>query len=114
MPKSAAKASVPPINMLVYREDHARITRHAARMAADTGRTVSYADAVRDMLDRLDLAQEEARCHACGSTDCPAAGKPYVDDCPGWQEAEARLARGGYLPTRPLPLPGSREEASGD
>jgi len=60
MPKSAAKAAVPPINMLVYRDDHARITRHAARMAADTGRTVSYAEAVRDMLDRLERAQEEA------------------------------------------------------
>ena len=58
MPKSAAKAAIPPINMLVYRDDHARITRHAAQMAAATGRTVSYADAVRDMLDRLDRAEE--------------------------------------------------------
>ena len=60
MPKSAARAPVPPINMLVYREDHARITRHAARMAADTGRTVSYAEAVRDMLDRLEAAESES------------------------------------------------------
>jgi len=58
MPKSAAKAAVPPINMLVYRDDHARITRHAARMAEDTGRTVSYAEAVREMIDRIDSAQE--------------------------------------------------------
>jgi len=42
------------------------------------------------------------RCHSCGKTDCPATGKPYVDDCPLWQEAEARAARGEYLTTVPL------------
>jgi hypothetical protein len=42
------------------------------------------------------------RCRACGATGCPAAGKPYVDDCPRWQEAEARRDRGEYLPTEPV------------
>lgn len=41
------------------------------------------------------------RCHACGAVDCPAAGEPYVDDCALWQEAEARRARGEFLPTTP-------------
>jgi hypothetical protein len=36
-------------------------------------------------------------CAACGGADCPAAGAEYVDDCPHWQEAEARRARGEYL-----------------
>jgi hypothetical protein len=40
------------------------------------------------------------RCHSCGGLDCPAAGKDYVDDCPGWQEAEARNVRGEYLQIR--------------
>jgi len=121
MPKYAASPpeGVTLVNIQIGRNDHTRLTRRAAVMAEQTGRAISYAEVVQDMLDRLDRAQEDhgpqaERCHACGRTDCPAAGKPYVDDCPGWQDAEARLARGGYLPTRPLPLPGSREEASGD
>ena len=37
------------------------------------------------------------RCYSCGGPGCPAAGKDYVDDCPSWQEAMARNARGEYL-----------------
>jgi len=53
---------------------------------------------------RGDLLAEEAeapRCHACGSTSCPAAGKDYVDDCPKWQEAERREE---FLPIEPGPV----------
>ena len=39
------------------------------------------------------------RCRACGSAGCPAAGAAGVDNCPRWQEAEGRAARGEYLPT---------------
>jgi hypothetical protein len=46
------------------------------------------------------------RCHSCGKLDCPASGKDYVDDCPLWQECEARAARGEYLTTRPRSWPG--------
>jgi hypothetical protein len=44
----------------------------------------------------------QPHCHSCGRDDCPASGKPYVDDCPLWQEAEERANRGEYLPTFPL------------
>ena len=54
------------------------------------------------------------RCHSCGGLDCPAAGKDYVDDCPLWQEAEARAARGEYLTTTPYDLPGQMHGAQGD
>jgi hypothetical protein len=56
-----------------------------------------------------------ALCHSCGRADCPAAGKPYVDDCPLWQEAEARAARGEYLTTIPGPvyeITGSDDDAA--
>jgi hypothetical protein len=41
------------------------------------------------------------RCVACASTDCPGI-RDGIDACPLWREAEARNARGEYLPTYPL------------
>jgi hypothetical protein len=43
------------------------------------------------------------RCRACAATDCPGIAGG-IEVCPGWQEAEARAARGEYLPTVPLRL----------
>lgn len=56
------------------------------------------------MADRPAFDIDTPRCRACASTTCPGI-KGGVDACPLWQEAEARNARGEYLPTTPTPGP---------
>ena len=41
------------------------------------------------------------RCMSCASTNCPGI-KGGIGACPLWREAEARSARGEYLPTYPI------------
>jgi hypothetical protein len=52
------------------------------------------------MAEPVDLSVP--RCQACAATDCPGI-TGGIEACPGWQEAEARNARGEYLPTYPYP-----------
>jgi hypothetical protein len=54
------------------------------------------------MSDHLGFDIDTPRCRACASTTCPGIAGG-VDACPEWQAAEARNARGEYLPTTPGP-----------
>jgi hypothetical protein len=58
------KAGIPglePSSIAVYPETRERVKDYAARMSAGVGRPVSYDEAIRDALDRLERlqAQEE-------------------------------------------------------